>query len=389
MIKRKIYKNIIDSLNHFPVVGILGSRQVGKTTIAKEISTSIKNSIYLDLELPSDLKKLENAELYLTDKSDKLVIIDEVQKMGELFSLIRALVDKKRKPGRFLLLGSASPELIKNSSESLAGRIIYHQLPPFTIDEVGFSDDNLNNLWLRGGYPKSFLAATNKQSLAWRNSFIQTFLEQDIPQLGFRIPSSQLRKFWTMLAHLHGRVWNASLLSKSMGMSYHSMNNYLGILTDTFLLRQLQPYHHNIKKRLVKAPKVYIRDSGLLHSLINIPDNETLYSHPILGFSWEGFIIEQILNSTSQNVIPYFYRTHAGAEIDLLLDFGHNRLTAIEIKHSLAPKVGKEFYNAFNDLECNKGYIIYPGKESYRIAENVWVISLEEFLINISSLNSK
>ncbi|MBU0558629.1 MAG: ATP-binding protein [Bacteroidetes bacterium] len=386
MINRRIYNEILVSLKQFPVVGIIGSRQVGKTTLAKEIKTDYKNSIYLDLELPSDYNKLEEAEIYLQDNADKLIIIDEVQRKKDLFPLLKALVDKKRVAGRFLILGSASQELIRNSSETLAGRINYHILSSLSIDEIGFSDEKINDLWIRGGYPLSYLAKSNYESLVWRDAFIKTYLEQDLPQLGFRIQANQIRKFWTMIAHLHSRIWNASQVAKSMGLSYQSINHYLNILNNTFIIRQLSPYHINIKKRLVKAPKVYIRDSGLLHSLINIQNKEALSSHPILGYSWEGFVIEQILNVLPKFSSPYFYRTHAGAEIDLVIGSGNEKLIAIEIKYSLNPKIGKGFQIAFNDLGCEEGFVVYPGHENYRISENVSVISLPEVLKRITNI---
>ena len=269
MITRKLQKFIQQSINEFPITGILGSRQVGKTTLAKEIREAVgKQTIYIDLELPSDRDKLRDPELYLRQFPEYVVIIDEIQRMPELFPLMRALVDQKKRKGRFLILGSASPDLIKRASESLAGRIIYHELAPLNLQETG--DECLTKLWLRGGYPESFLSDDDERSFAWREAYIRTYLEMDIPQLGLQIPSLQLRRFWSMIAHSHGQLWNASKLAGSLGLSAPTARRYLDILSDTFIARQIQPYYANVKKRLVKSPKVYIRDSGLLHTLLRI-----------------------------------------------------------------------------------------------------------------------
>src|SRR3990170_7595430 len=318
MIKRIIQSSIGESLKKFPVVGIVGSRQTGKTTLAKLIRQTITTkSVYLDLELPSDLNKLQSPELYLRQFSDRLIIIDEIQRMPSLFPLLRALVDRKRTAGRFLILGSASPELIRHSSESLAGRIIYHELSPFSLAEI--NSENIQKLWLRGGYPQSYLLRSNDDSFTWREAFIKTYLEMDIPQLGIRIPAQHLRRFWTMIAHSHGQLWNASKIAGSLGVSAPTVKSYLDILEETFIVRQIQPYHPNIKKRLIKSPKVYIRDSGLLHTLLMVKTFDDLQAHPVVGSSWEGFVIEQIAGILPENTPLYFYRTGAGAEIDLLL----------------------------------------------------------------------
>ncbi len=377
MIKRKIQAAIETSLTKYPVVGILGSRQAGKTTLAKMIQKGIsKKVIYLDLELPSDLNKLYNSEMYLNQFPDALVIIDEIQRMPSLFPVIRALVDRKRISGRFLILGSASPDLIKHASESLAGRIIYHELSPFTIHETG--NKYSGRLWLRGGYPLSYLAGNDEDSFTWRETFIKTYLEMDIPQLGIRVPSAQLRRFWTMVAHSHGNLWNASQIANSLGISAPTVRSYLDILEETFVIRQLQPYHFNIKKRLIKSPKVYLRDSGILHSLLRIRESEDLMGNPYLGRSWEGFIIEQIISLLPEGWSYFFYRTSAGAEIDLLLLDRKNKPIAIEVKHSSSPKAERGFWNAFEDLSCKKGFIIYPGDETYPSGKNVFTLSVKE-----------
>jgi len=377
MIRRKIRRAILDSLKKYPVVGILGSRQVGKTTLAKMIQADIKQKVvYLDLELPSDQNKLQDPELYLRQFTDSLVIIDEIQRMPSLFPLLRALVDQKRAGGRFLILGSASPALIKQASESLAGRIIYHELTPFTLEETGY--DSIQKLWLRGGYPESYLVQNDDDSLTWREAFIKTYLEMDIPQLGIRVPAMQLRRFWTMLAHSHAQLWNASQIANSLGLSAPTVRNYLDILGETFIARQLQPYHFNTKKRLVKSPKIFIRDSGLLHALLRIRTFEDLQAHPALGSSWEGFIVEQIIGLIPKNWQAFFYRTSAGAEIDLLLLDARNRPVAVEVKYSTSPKVSKGFWIACEDLSCGKGFVVYPGEESYPIRNNVFTLPAKD-----------
>lgn len=379
MVPRILQTKVIKSLGDFPVVGILGSRQVGKTTLAMEIKRKIgKKAVYLDLELPSDLNKLQEAELYLSRHLDSLVIIDEIQHMPALFPLLRALVDKRRKSGRYLILGSASPDLVKKSSESLAGRIKYYELTPFSIREVVTNTDILSSLWLKGGYPDSFLADSDDQSMEWRQAFIKTYLERDIPKLGIRVPSPQLKRFWMMIAHSHGQLWNASQISRSLGVSSPTVRHYLDILQETFILRQLQPFHINIRKRLIKSPKVYLRDSGLLHALMSLSSMDDLTSHPVISNSWEGFVIEQIFRLLPEGWDCYFYRTLAGAEIDLVLVRPRRKPIAVEIKYSASPKVTTGFWNAFNDLKCSRGFVVYPGAEGYPIARNVLAIPVTE-----------
>ena len=377
ILERELKEAVIGSLARYPVVGLIGCRQVGKTTLAKIIAKAFrKRVVYLDIELPSDLSKLQEPELYLSQFTDHLVIIDEIQRMPALFPLIRALVDKKRVGGRFLVLGSASPQLIKDSSESLAGRIIYHELKPLNLNETNY--DNLNTLWFRGGFPNSYLAEDSIDSFIWRESFIRTYLERDIPQLGIHIPSINLRRFWTMLAHMHGQLWNASKIASGLGLSAPTVRHYLDILEETFIVRQIQPYHFNIKKRLIKSPKVYIRDSGLLHALLTVKTFDDLQAHPVVGSSWEGFVIEQIAGILPENTPLYFYRTGSGAEIDLLFFDRKNRPIAIEVKYSLSPKAEKGFWMACEDLSCKKGFIVYPGKESYPIGRNIFALPVKE-----------
>jgi predicted AAA+ superfamily ATPase len=386
MIKRNLQDKITASLKHFPVVGIIGSRQTGKTTLAKLIQKQNKDSVYLDLELPSDQNKLREPELYLNRHGEALAIIDEIQRMPSLFPLIRALVDQNRAPGRFLILGSASPDMIRKSSESLAGRVAYHELPPFRLDEVGNQKERATELWLRGGYPNSFLARDMESSLNWRDAFIRTYLERDIPQLGIRVPAGQLRNFWSMIAHHHAQLWNASQIANSLGISAPTVRHYLSILEDTFLVRQLRPFHANLKKRLVKAPKVFIRDSGLLHSLLGIGSMDDLQGRPLVGYSWEGFVIEQIVAQLPPRWEPYFFRTAAGAEIDLLLAHAGKRPIAVEIKFSAAPDMSKGFRSACLDLQCRREYVVYPGSEAYPLGKTTTALPLLQIQRIISEI---
>lgn len=376
MILRRLTPHLQRSLKEFPATALLGPRQVGKTTLARVLAAGLQpdKAIYLDLELPSDLAKLAEPELYLRGHHDRLVVIDEVQRAPELFPLLRALIDQDRRPGRFLLLGSASPELSRFGSESLAGRIRYHELAPFSLDETG--TDTLLQLWSRGGYPPSFLCADDGESLRWRKAFIATYLERDIPQLGIRVPATMLRRFWTMVAHHHGNLWNASAIANALGVSSPTVNRYLDILCDTFIVRQLAPFSANLKKRLVKSPKVYIRDSGLLHALLGIRSHEELQGHPIAGASWEGMVIEQIFAILPAGTEPFFYRTSAGAEVDLLLVPKSGTPLPVEIKHSLSPKISKGFRSVMDDLGCTRGVIVYPGEEAYPLASNVMALPL-------------
>jgi hypothetical protein len=377
IIERLLQNRLKISLQKYPVVGLIGCRQVGKTTLAKRLTKNInKQVVYLDLELPSDLAKLEEPELYLRQFADSLVVIDEIQRMPSLFPIMRALIDKKRIAGRFLILGSASPDLIKKSSETLAGRIIYHELSPFSIYEAGV--EHINKLWLRGGLPESFLSGSDEESYVWRDTFIRTYLERDIPQLGIHIPSIQIRRFWLMLAHMHGHLWNASQIAKGLGLSAPTVRRYLDILEETFIVRQLEPFYPNIKKRLIKSPKVYIRDPGLLHALLRIKELDDLFAHPVVGPSWEGFVIEEIKKILPEDTPLYFYRTGAGAEIDLVIPDRKGRPIAIEIKYSLNPKPGKGFFIAFNDILCPRGFVIYPGDEVYPIQKNILALPAPE-----------
>lgn len=385
MINRVLQSPVEESLRQFPVVGLIGSRQTGKTTLAKAIAAKRPDkAIYLDLERPSDLTALSDAELYLEHHSQRLVIVDEIQRRPDLFPLLRALVDADPRPGRFLILGSASPTLKRQSAESLAGRIRYHELTPLLWSEIEAHEgeatrDGMERLWRRGGYPKSLLAPTEAESFEWRKSFIETHLERDIPQLGIRVPAPLLYRFWLMLAHNHGQLWNANAIANSLGVSAGAVRHYLDILQDTFMVRQLSPRVGNLKKRLVKSPKVYLRDSGLLHTLLRIDSQECLMGHPSVGASWEGWIIEQLASMIPENWTCSFYRTAAGAEIDLVIDaMAGEPPIAIEVKHSLSPKPSRGFWSALADLGSRHAFVVYPGDEFYPLGENVFALPARE-----------
>lgn len=379
MIPRKSYTIIRELLKNHSAVGLLGPRQVGKTTLAHVLSNNY-DSIYLDLESPKDLSKLNEPELYLASQSNKLIIIDEVQRKPELFQILRVDIDKSRRQGhkfgRFLLLGSASLDLLKQSSESLAGRIYYHELTGLTLDEIKQND--FHKLWLRGGFPDSYLASSDNISAEWRKSFITTYLERDIPLLGPRIPAETLRRFWTMLAHSNGQLLNLANLSSALGVSGSTVSRYLDLLVDILMVRKLEPWFSNNKKRLVKSSKIYIRDTGLLHTLLGINTMDTLYSNPIIGSSWEGFVVQNILSSSKVSSAN-FYRSSGGAEIDLLINV-NGKLWAIEIKYSLTPKISKGFYSACEDLSPDRKIIIYPGEECYYFVKDILVMPLLNIL---------
>ena len=372
MIKRDLEPVLLSSLRRFPVVALVGPRQAGKTTLARAIARKLGRAVYLDLERPSDAARLTDAELYLEPLAGRLVILDEIQRRPELFPILRSLVDAKRTNGRFLVLGSASPDLSRQASESLAGRIVYHELAPFTVHEAAASaHEKKLTLWNRGGFPGSFLASTNARSLAWREAFIDTHLQRDLPALGVRIPATAMRRFWEMLAHFHGQLWNASKIAASLGVTAPTTKHYLDTLEDTFMIRQLPPFASNLKKRLVKSPKVYLRDSGLLHALLRIGSIDDLLGHPIAGTSWEGWVIEQALAASGTQSSASFYRTTAGAEVDLVLDLPRGKRIALEIKLSSAPRPARGFWTGIADLKPSAAYIVYPGKERYPLGPGV------------------
>ncbi len=378
-ISRKIESDIQKNLKNFPVVAILGPRQCGKSTLAKRIVASRKKSVYLDLELESDLRKIDDPELFLSGHEDKLVCIDEIQRTPDLFKSLRGIIDRKRKNGRFLILGSASRDLIRQSSESLAGRICFMQLTPFLFSEVSDAGKpDVMKLWSRGGFPESFLSRSNQSSAIWRESFIRTFLERDIPQLGFNLPAQMMRRLWTMLAHSHGQVLNSSRLGEALGVSHTTIRSYLDILEQTFMLRIIQPFQANVKKRIIKSSKVYVRDSGILHALLGIENKNDLFGHPVFGSSWEGFALENILSAYPKHS-PYFYRTSSGVEIDLVLERGTKKI-AFECKASKSPTLSKGFYQALKDLSIDHAYVISPVDEQYPIKKGIIVAPLHTFI---------
>jgi predicted AAA+ superfamily ATPase len=369
------------SLEVASVVALLGSRQTGKTTLAKLAQDWQKPWIYLDLELDSDRAALANAQLFLQQHQNELVIIDEIQRQPELFPLLRALVDQHRIPGRFLLLGSASPVLIRQSSDSLAGRIRYLELSPLHLGEV--SPDDWQRLWLRGGYPESFLAATDPISLRWRQDYLSTFLERDIPALGIRIPANQLRRCWTMLAHQQSQIWNAAAYATSLGLSGPTVKHYLDTLADTFMVRSLTPYFTNVGKRLVKSPKVYIRDSGLVHCLLGIQSLDQLLAHPVAGHSWEAFCIENIVRVLPADWQFHYYRTSAGAELDLVIESPRGGRYGFEIKLAMSPKLTKGFHNASDDLNTTHNFVIHPGEHRVPLNDRTELLPLGRLMSEV------
>ena len=388
MIHRALHDKLLSALTHFPAVALLGPRQVGKTTLALDIANSSNNfnALYLDLESEQDRAKMSQPELYLRDHKDKLLILDEVHRAPGLFPLLRGLIDRARREGRragqYLLLGSASLDLLKQSGETLAGRIAYMELAPFTILETNSLPEG--NLWVRGGFPDSLLAEHPSESLLWRQNFIRNYLEQDIPQFGPRIAAETLRRFWVMLAYNQGGLLNSTQFARNLGVDVKTVTSYIDLLVDLLLVRRLPPWHSNIGKRLVKTQKVYVRDSGLLHALLTIPDKESLLSHPVIGQSWECFVIENILVCAPNEVQGYFYRTGGGAEIDLLLSWPDGNLWAIEIKRSMSPKLERGFHTACTDLNPSRKFVVYPGKERYRLAEDIEAISLADLALLVS-----
>ncbi|AGA92396.1 putative ATPase (AAA+ superfamily) (plasmid) [Thioflavicoccus mobilis 8321] len=382
MIPRTIGAKVEAALARQAAVGLIGPRQVGKTTLAHEIAKT-QPSIYLDLEAAADRDKLSDPVLFLDRHVDKLVILDEIHRVPALFEALRGIIDAGRRAGhrtgRFLILGSATIDLLRQSGESLAGRITYVDLAPLTADEVDRSD--LEQLWLRGGFPDSFLAATDEDSLELRESFVRTYLERDVPMFGPRIPAETLRRLWTMLAHNQGTLLNASRLASGLSVSAPTVTSYIDLLVDLLLVRRLPPFHANVGKRLVKSPKTYVRDSGLTHALLNIETFEDLLGHPVSGPSWEGFVIENLITAAPSRTQASFYRTAAGAEIDLLLELGDKRGTwAVEIKRSLAAKPQRGFYNAVEDIQPTKAFVVHAGDDRYPISESVEAVGLREMI---------
>lgn len=374
--ERKHFSTLIDQyfLTH-PLVALLGPRQCGKTTLARTYAKDILPEQYFDLEDTLDIQRLASPKLAL-EHQEGLIVIDEIQRCPELFPALRVLIDKPKKNQRYLILGSASRELIRQSSETLAGRIAYIELTPFSYAET----HEWQTLWLRGGFPKSYLASSITESAQWREFYITTFLEQDIPNLGIQIPSVTLRRFWIMLSHYHGNIFNASELARSFGISDMTVRRYLDILTGTFMIRQLLPWRENIKKRQVKAPKIYFRDSGLLHSFLNIENQDDLMKHPKLGASWEGFALEETIRALGAKPHEcFFWASHSGAELDLLI-FQKGKKLGFEFKYMDAPKLTKSMKISMEDLKLEKLTVIYPGKLDYSLAENIEVKSFKNLL---------
>lgn len=385
MVLRSEYENTLrDLIRDHRVVGIIGARQVGKTTLARKFMERVQQPVtYFDLENPEDLARIIDPMIALKQLKG-IIVIDEVQRLPGLFEVIRVLVDRPRMPAKFIILGSTSPDLLRQGSETLAGRIYYYEIGGFSVAEVGMS--NYAKLWLRGGFPRSYLARTNVASHQWRLGFVRTFLERDLPQLGVRISATTLRRFLTMLAHNHGRVWNASEYGRSFGVADTTVRNYLDLLTSALIVRQLQPWHENIKKRQVKAPKVFFADTGLLHSLLNCRSLAELEAHPKLGASWEGFVIEQIIrNVKAAPEECFFWGTHSGAELDLLIVRGHQRL-GFEIKRTSAPAVTKSMNSALVDLKLHSLDVIHAGEHTFPLADNIRAVSFSRLLEDVKPL---
>jgi len=381
--RNRHYRALKHLLRQFPVVAILGARQVGKTTLARLLLDERKGPVELfDLEDPADLARLDDPRLALSGLKG-LVAIDEVQRQPELFPVLRVLADRKPLRCRFLVLGSASPSLLRQSSESLAGRIGYYTLNGFHLDEVGI--ERMDRLWTRGGFPRSFLARSNADSLTWRRSFIRTFLERDLPQLGIRVPAPVLSRFWSMLAHYHGQVWNSSEFARSFGVSDKTVRHYLDILSEALVVTQLQPWHENLRKRQVRSPKIYVRDSGLLHSLLGIDDRRSLDRHPKLGASWEGFVIHQVMEWCGEDMGQWhFWATHSGAELDLLWLRGNQRF-GFEVKRTAAPRLSRSIVTAIEDLGLDRAFVIHAGERTFPLHDRVTAVAADRILDDLPS----
>ena len=384
MISRQSASEVKLLLQEGPAVVLTGPRQVGKTTLALEIAGQ-RSAIYLDLESEPDRARLTEPQLYFADHAEELVILDEIQRAPGIFEALRGTIDQGRREGkgagRFLLLGSAAIELLAQSGETLAGRVAFVELPPLAVTEVG--EERIDELWVRGGFPPSFLAATPEASLRWRTDFIRTYLERDIPQLGPRVPAETLRRLWTMLAHNQGGLLNAAHLARALGVSGVTVGHYLDLMVDLLLVRRLQPRLANVGKRLVRSPKVYVRDSGLVHALLGLADKEAVLGHPVAGASWEGLAIENAIGAATGRAEPSFYRTSGGAEIDLILSWRDGREWAIEIKRTAAPKPTRGMRSALDDLRPERSFVVYPGGERYRLSAEIEAIGLAELCAEI------
>jgi predicted AAA+ superfamily ATPase len=388
MLTRKTFESVRQALARQASVALMGPRQVGKTTLALQLGDEM-NALYLDLEDIQDRDKLSNAAVFLAAYEDRLVILDEIHRVPDLFLTLRGLIDQGRRrgqrTGRFLLLGSASLDLMRQSGESLAGRISYIDMTPLSVSEI--PSEAHETLWIRGGFPDSYLAKDAQQSLNWRKDLLRTYLERDVPMFGARIPAETLRRFWTMLAHNQGTLINASRLAAGLEVSSPTVSRYTDLLVDLLLVRRLQPYHANVGKRLVKSPKVYIRDSGLLHALLNIADRNALLGHPVVGASWEGFVIENLIDAAPAFTVPGFYRTSGGAEIDLLLELPGGERWAIEVKRSRVAKPARGFYEACEDLKPTQRFVVHAGEERYPISAEVEAMGVRELADTLSQLS--
>ncbi|MCY4321144.1 MAG: ATP-binding protein [Bdellovibrionaceae bacterium] len=391
MIPRIIADKVRQALSYQAVTALIGPRQVGKTSLAHQIAKEYPKALYLDLEDRNDRNRLSNPVLFFESMEDRLIILDEIHRVPDLFPTLRGVIDKARRrkkaKGRFLILGSAGIDLLKQSGESLAGRIAYIEMTPFSPLEVDKKRKAYEQLWLRGGFPNSYLAKSDKESMILRKDFIRTYLERDVSLFGPRIPAEILERLWTMLAHNQACLLNASKLAKSLGLSAQSINRYIDLLSDLFLIRRLRPYHFNIGKRLVKAPKIYIRDSGFVHALLGLESMEQLMGHPVLGMSWEAFVLESLLSILPWRSPAFFYKTSAGAEIDLLIEHKDQTLWAIEIKRSLSPKIERGFYQACSDLKPTQSFIVYAGEDSYPISDQVSAIGLYDMIQKLRKLD--
>lgn len=376
---RIIEKKLLDTINNFPATGIIGPRQVGKTTLAKQLIKKIdKETVYIDIENPRDKVKLSDPVLFFENNTDKCIIIDEIQLMPGLFSVLRPMIDMKREPGRFIILGSASPLLLRQSGQSLAGRIAYIELSGFNLLELDPGSEN--ELWFKGGFPDAYLSKNASIWQQWLDNFIGTYINTDLPILGLDINRNTIRNLWTMLSHVNAQVINYSNIARSLSVSSTTLKKYIDFLENAFLIRQLQPFYPNIKKRIVKAPKVYLRDTGILHNLLNIHAHEDLEGNPLKGNSWEGYVVEQILQITGSFYEPYFYRTHQGTECDLILTRSSKPVYSIEIKFSAAPTLTKGNKIAFSDVGALNNFVIVPESEEYQLSEHITVCGLSNFL---------
>lgn len=387
MIPRRLERLIDQRLSQFPAVALLGPRQVGKTTLAR-MCRAAEAALHLDLENPVDLEKLADARAYLETRGGRLTIIDEIQRAPGLFQILRGLIDERvrggERAGHFLLLGSASIDLLKQSSESLAGRIAFLELAP--LDVLELSQDMRQQLWTRGGLPRSVLAETEAESVIWREGFIRTYLERDIPLLGPRIPAETLRRLWTMLAHSQGGLLNAAELARALAVDGKTVGRYLDLMVDLLLVRRLPPYFANVRKRLVKSPKVYVRDSGLVHTLLRLDDLDDLLGHPVAGASWEGFVIENLLRAAPERTRASFYRTATGVEVDLVLELPGHRLWTVEIKRSSAPKVEPGLHTAIQDIQPDRAFLVYSGDERYPKGDGIEAIGVRELAAELATL---